>query len=269
MRAITISLFLSLSILVSGQSSVSLDLLKIKVDSILKEGNLLYQYEKVAWVSTDIALSQKNIKKNYGGYFVYIIGDTIKSIILGKDKIKCIKEFMFVKNVKKPDKAIDSDRYFTDYEKLLLSIREKVINEINQNSTKYGISCPEGFNINIDLIPSGKNYKVYLITGTSESDVIPIGNDYLFTTDDNGSIVSWKKFHSKLLPQPAKGPNGENIRECTHSHLRIEPYISATDICTFKLYGSLFGLNEFSVYSTSLSKYFKYNLKKDKIEIAD
>lgn len=171
--------------------------------------------------------------------------------------------------MKKPIYEIIAARDLTDYEKLLISIREKVINEINQNNTKYAISCPDGFNINIDVIPSGITYKVYLITGTSNDNIIPFGNDYLFIADNNGSITSWKKFHSRLLPQPAKGPYGENVRESIHSHLKTEPFISATDICTFKLYASLFGINNFSVYSTSLSKYFKYNLKKDMIEISD
>lgn len=100
--------------------------------------------------------------------------------------------------------------------------------------------------------------------GTRESGVIPFGNDYLFWSDAEGNITDWKKFHSNIIPIYAKGPNGEKVTSSCHSHLPTTPYITATDICTFRLYGELCELEEFSV---SASGNFKYNLKTNKIEI--
>ena len=45
-----------------------------------------------------------------------------------------------------------------------------------------------------------------------------------------------------------------------HSHLKYEPFISATDICTFRLYYNKTGSTKFAVYSTALSMYFIYEL---------
>jgi len=59
------------------------------------------------------------------------------------------------------------------------------------------------------------------------------------------------------------------VRELIHSHLRTEPFISATDICTFMLYGKLCGQNSFGVYSPELGKYFRYRLDKNVINIED
>ena len=63
--------------------------------------------------------------------------------------------------------------------------------------------------------------------------------------------------------------NGETVTGITHSHLRAEPFISATDICTFKLYGNMYGLKQFKVYSPELSLYFTYNTDKNTIETGE
>lgn len=39
-----------------------------------------------------------------------------------------------------------------------------------------------------------------------------------------------------------------------------QPFISATDICTFRLYYNKTGSTKFAVYSTALSMYFVYEL---------
>ncbi len=61
--------------------------------------------------------------------------------------------------------------------------------------------------------------------------------------------------------------DGSELTMVTHSHLKTNPFITATDICTFKLYAPLTKLEEFSVYSPALGTYMKYNYKKDTIEV--
>lgn len=117
------------------------------------------------------------------------------------------------------------------------------------------------------IIPFNENYKVYLIPGTAQSGVIPFGNDYLFVSDKKGNIISHKKFHSRLIPTSTVLENGGTVTMSTHSHLATNPFISATDICTFKLYAPFTALEEFSVLSTALGSYIKYNYKKDNIEV--
>ena len=105
--------------------------------------------------------------------------------------------------------------------------------------------------------------------GTSESGIIPFGNDYLFQSDLDGNIVKWKKFHSRIIPAQTEMPNGEKVILAVHSHLKSTPYITATDVCTFRLYGRLYGMKEFMVLSTATGKYFKYNIDTNKIEITE
>jgi len=243
------------------------DELNLKLDSIMKEANLLYRYERSSWVSTDLAMANNKLKENFGGFLTYKNKDSIKTIILDKEQKICIAEFIFTDDLKKPTNEIVSERKLTQQETKLHEIKNAMIEDLSD--PKYEITVPEGFSFNLILIPENDGYKLYIITGTSQTNVIPFGNDYLFYTNKKGIIQSWKKFHSRLIPQNTTAPNGGKVVQAMHSHLRTTPLISATDICTFKLYGGLYDINEFSVYSPALGKSLKYNLAKDKIEIIE
>ena len=266
MRKTVLLLFVFVVIIVKGQVTYTKEEIKQKTDSILVEGNLLYQYEKVAWVSTDQALSLKDIKKSFGGYLIYQSGDSIKAIILDKSHNNCIYEMTYFKDFTILKSEILISRELNDTEKKLQSIKKKLTDEIF--TPEYQISCPEGYSLNIELIPYELGYKLYLLAGTTKSEIIPFGNDYIFFADKNGEVTSWRKFHSRLIPMMTKY-QGETVRGISHSHLVKEPFISATDICTFKLYGSISGIKKFEVLSTALSKVFTYDLDSNTIKIKD
>ena len=122
--------------------------------------------------------------------------------------------------------------------------------------------------MNIELIPYELGYKLYIIAGTSKSDMIPFGNDYIFFADKNGEITSWRKFHSRLIPTMTKY-EGKTVIGIIHSHLVNEPFMTATDICTFRLYGTISGVKKFEVLSTALSKVFTYDLESGTIKFKD
>ena len=266
MKAITLILFLFAAMSVNGQTILSEIQIREKTNSILNEANLIYKYEKAAWVSTDLALENKKTKKNMVGYLVYQQRDTTKSIIINQTG-QCILETAFINGSANPIEENFNIRNLDENEIHLLLIRDSIIKDIDNK--KINISCPDGFNLNFVLIPANSGYKLYILTGTSQSGIIPFGNDYLVISDDKGQIIYWKKFHSRLIDTPIKAPNGEEVIEFVHSHLKTEPFISATDICTFKLYAPFYQKLAFSVYSPALSKSFKYLLLDDKIEIND
>lgn len=53
-----------------------------------------------------------------------------------------------------------------------------------------------------------------------------------------------------------------------HTHVLENPYISATDICTFKLYAPFNEIDEFSVSSSALEGVFTYKISTDKLEFS-
>lgn len=259
------SLFLIFtSFIIFGQDQKFTDQeIQQKLDSIKAEGNLLFSMENASWNSSDLAREHKKIAKKLGGYLTYKNNDTVKTVFLNKSQNLIIAEYSFKNDSKKPVKENFKERNLNPTETTLSNVRAKLISQLS--APKHEVGVPEGFNLNIITIPFNENYKNYIITGASEHGVIPFGNDYLFITDKDGNITSNKKFHSRFIPTMTKMQDGSAIASSTHSHIRTNPFISATDICTFKLYAPFSNLEEFSIYSPALGCYIKYNYKKDTV----
>lgn len=266
MRKIIIMFFVFSTVMIHGQEKLPKELIRQKNDSILAEGNLLYKYEKAAWTSTDLAMSIKEVKDNFGGYLIYQSGDSIKAIILGKKHQDCIYEMTFFHDMINPYKESLVGRKLSDEEEKLQAMKTTIMDKVL--TPAYHVTCIEGYNLTIELIPYEAGYKLYILTGTSKHDIIPTGNDYIFFCDKTGEINSWRKFHSILIATKTK-IEGQKVRSIIHSHLRAEVFITASDICTFRLYGAYYGLKQFKVLSTALSKTFTYDADKNTIEEED
>jgi len=229
---------------------------------------LLYSYEKAVWNSTELLMADVEIKNIYRGYIVQHSRDSITVTFVDNNQQKSIVRFLYVlPNLENPVNIIKEISNLTRPEQILLEIRIKIFDQLSADN--YNIQIPQGYNPNFVLIKKQNGYDLYIIMGTSKSGIIPSGNDYLFRTDFNGIIIMWKKFHSRLIPVPSKAPDDEKIKSTTHSHLKTTPYITATDICTFRLYGKLCDMDEFTVLCTATGKFYKYNINTNKISIAE
>lgn len=238
--------------------------LQMQLDSILKEAHLLYSYEKSAWIATDLARENKDLRSRFGGFFTYENKDQIIVVILDKRYEKCVAEYRFKERFDKPKSEIIKTRKLNKKEKTLFKARDKLLE--NLMDEKYNIGIAEGFGLNPIFIPFHKKYKLYIITGTSLNNVIPFGNDYIFISDKNGNVEFWHKFHSRLIAEPVEY-EGNKVTKMTHSHLATTPLITPTDICTFMLYAPIYDIDEFSVYSPAIGAYMTYNWKSDKISV--
>lgn len=242
------------------------DHLPVVFDSIIAEADLLYRYEKAVWHSTDLLLTDKTLKKDYGGYVVSHSEDTVFVTYLDKRQEMSIARYAYFSTFFDFPIAVNKEkRPLTPLEQALITTKLKIISLLGDS--QYNVTIPTGYNPNFVLIKDSDAYRMYILMGTPNKGVIPFGNDYLFKTDLNGSLLAWKKFHSRMIPAYSKGPNGAKVTAITHSHLKTTPYITATDICTFRLYGPLCGLDAFSVLCTSTGKYYTYKLKTNYIEV--
>ena len=155
--------------------------LQQKFDSILAEANLLYKYEKAAWVSTDLVMNERALKKNFAGFLVYEDNQEIKVIIQGKKAQNCISEYVFESDFNKPKMVKPETREFTTKEKNLLEVRTKILEQISDK--KYEVTIPDEYSPNFILLPNAAKFRFFIIMGTTKRDVIPFGNDYVFFTD--------------------------------------------------------------------------------------
>lgn len=237
-------------------------------DSIITEGELLYRYEKSVWNSTDLLMEDNKLKQQYGGYLVSHLNDTILVTYIDKDQKGSIARYKYIADKFNQPHSLSLEYSPLDaLEQELLDIKIKIINQLPDK--KYSISFPEKFNPNLVLIKGENEFRFYILMGTAQSGIIPFGNDYFFRTDISGNIREWKKFHSVMIPAETKGPKGEIVISVIHSHLKSTPYITATDICTFRLYAGLSEIQEFMVASAATGQIYKYNLKTNKIQIVD
>lgn len=250
------------SVCFSQSVEMSEEELERALDSVLIEGNLLYQYERAAWVCTDLARENEKLRKNFGGYFVYQDQEMMKAIILDAHSDRVIGGFSFLQDFDKPEAVVYDSRKLSEKEINLMNTRDRIFENIVEG--EFEILIPDGVVPNFVLLPFENRFKFYIIMGTAEDHVIPFGNDFLFITDSDGKIQEWQQFHSRLVPAFTEY-GGNKVESLTHSHLRTTPLMTATDICTFKLYAPIYGIDEFSVYSPAIGKYMKYSLKTNKI----
>lgn len=92
---------------------------------------------------------------------------------------------------------------------------------------------------------------------------------YIFVDESWDDYLYWQKVHSRLIPARSEIPGVGTTISASHSHRRSTPYITATDICTFRLYSGYTELESFSVYSPALKLYMVYELENNSIKIED
>lgn len=259
MKKYLIVLFLLITVTVSSRDRISLSENTIiqKMDSIKAEGNELYAHEIASWVATDLAREDVRLKNEYGSYLTYFDSGKIKSVIIDKDLKNVLGEYEFQRDSMMPVKEIVRKRTLSDTETNLMKVRENIFHQLADE--KYAIKTSRGFNPNLIVLPFQNGYKAFLIFGTSEPNIIPLGNDYYFRTDASGKITEWRKLHAGFIPLLAKDNTGRTAKAIVHNHLQGNTFISSTDICTFKLYGTFLEVDECKVYSFDLNCVFTYN----------
>lgn len=242
--------------------------IQVKLDSIREEANILFRLESASWKTTDLINEIGIDYKKLGGYTSYISNDSVKTIFVSKEKDMVMAEVVFVEEFEDPVVEKLLPRSLKKNEEELFLVRDRLIDQLMTKD--YGITIPNGYNFNFITIPFGSFYKTYMILGSEDAKIIPFGNDFMFVTDNKGEIISHQRFHMSFIPAQTAFED-KVITRCMHSHVKSSPFISATDICTFKLYAPFSSITSFSVYSSALDMTFVYDLKTDliSVEISD
>lgn len=217
---------------------ISINSFSQKQEEILEEAERLYKSEMASWYGTDLFLEKLPQKREKAGaYLSYVTGDTAICIFFSKgDKPKVVASFHFDSTYNTRTAVIDDqDREPTAMEAALISIREKAL-QAYQSDTLF--KSYKDMNPNFIPLNDEKGKRVYVLTGPANNGIVVLGNDYLISFDKNENISSKKRLHKNIITLPTKGENGEEISATVHSHLpETGDLITATDICTLKLYG--------------------------------
>lgn len=260
------SIILFLLVLTFNNAFSQNERIQFILDSIVKEADLMYKHEKVAWESTDLLIAKKFDMINYGGYVVTLSSDSITITHLNQNMDESVARFTYVSgDLKNPVISSYKSSALTSSEKELQSVKFSILEQLYND--KLDVTIPLDYSPNFVLIKDGQFFRLYIIMGTTQSGVIPFGKDYLFIADSTGKIISWKKLHSTMIPIKTQTAQSQKVFASVHSHLPTTPYIPATDICTFRLYAPGCGMKTFTVFCTATKQYYQYNMDENKIEI--
>jgi hypothetical protein len=209
--------------------------LKRIADSINAEGETLYHSEWASGHGTQIFASRFAGKKLLsGGYFSYESKKGMTTIFFSKnDNPVVIATVKFDDGLDSSKYSIDTTtRKFTEIEKEFYTVRSKAAQAV-LNDTLFKFYQ----NTSLNLVPIIKNgaKKVYVITAQTSPDEVLLGNDYLINFNKDNDIVNKVKLHNNLISLGNGGK--EVIKASAHQHLgETSPFITATDICAFKLW---------------------------------
>ena len=216
-------------------------------DSICHEARMLYNAEKCAWNATDVCLAEcKNVDKGNFILTYQVSEDYYSTILFNTEDWTCYFQYNWTQG---KGSSIFEPRPVTEEEKGAYRLQMRLKNQIKQlkivpDDSSFGGMNMQILHLNKDLI------RVYFLQGAKGNYVIPFGNDFCFDFDSSDKMIAERKFHSGLLA--AQWEKGNPPVYLCHSHSGMLP-ITATDICTFLLYGAdLYGMKNFAVFSTSI-----------------
>ncbi|MDR3696366.1 hypothetical protein [Mucilaginibacter sp.] len=204
-------------------------------DSIYAEGEMLYHSEWASGHSTQIFASSFAVKKLLsGGYFSYETNKALTTVFFSKNEDPVVIATV------KFDHGLDSSKYsidtttrkFTENEKEFYTIRTKAAQAV---STDMLFKFYQNTSLNLVPIIENGTKRVYVITAQTAPDEVLLGNDYLINFDKDNTIIKKTKLHNNLIPLGTGGI--DPIKASSHQHLgETSPFITATDICAFKLW---------------------------------
>jgi len=242
MRAILITLFLLNTVWNSVRAQTA-ELAEIGV-----EGANLFSSEMASWYGTDLALEKyPKLQDELGGYFSYTKGDSAICVFYSRDEhpgVICAVSFDASYRLDKA-KVVADRRAFTPEETILYGMRAAAKEAIRTDTLFKHYK-----NTSLNIIPLVRNNvrKVYVLTGPSVSGVVIFGNDYLLTFDQQNKLTGTKKLHKDIMVLKYADP--KDSVTTMHTHLpESGHFITATDICTLRLYEKFAGWKQHLVIS--------------------
>jgi hypothetical protein len=225
---------ITLFILANNAIAQKIELSRI-ADSIKAEGEMLYRSEWASGHSTEIFTFSFGARKLLsGGYFSYETKKGMTTVFFSKDKDPVvIATVKFGHGLDSSKYSIDTlTRKFTENEKAFYTIRSKAAQAVLDDPLFQFYE-----HISLNLVPVIKDgaKRVYVITAQTAPNEVLLGNDYLISFNNDNNIISKTKLHNNLIPLGTGGV--DPIKASSHQHLgETSPFITATDVCAFKLW---------------------------------
>jgi hypothetical protein len=143
-----------------------------------------------------------------------------------------------------------------------------VIRQIALSELKIDTLFKSYKEMRLNLIPLNdeKGKRVYVLTGPEKQGIVVFGNDYLLTFDEKNNLKEKKRLHKNIIPIESGRQGDKQILTTMHSHLpETGDLITATDICTLKLYSKYTTWGQH--YVISRENVFIWDCKKESLVV--
>lgn len=244
-----------------AQRPMDINFLNSKLDSIILESNIIYQFLKSKVIAENIAKEQFEL--NYHQILEVQDDDSVKIKFIDRQRVVVLK-MVFHEELKSPIIISNISESLSNFEDSLLQIKYNFLSKID--SSKYGIESHDSEKVVTIIYPHFNRFKLYRILSTSKKNIIPFGNDFLFNLDSEGNLISWKNFHKSYVPMKTTH-RGYEVRHIIPKYDKNEAYILATDIALFRLFTDTLELSTFTAYPPKSKRYFTYDSKTNKLRV--
>ncbi|MCE3283353.1 MAG: hypothetical protein K0Q66_2090 [Chitinophagaceae bacterium] len=206
------------------------------VDSIIREGQLLYRLEMASWTGTEIFFKKYQSPDQPVGYFSYEYNHRVHCVFFYEDTApKVLATISFDTSFSTATARADfRERNFSQYEMNVHYIRELARAEIEKDTL---FNYYENTSFSLVPVVDSNTRKVYIFTAPDVKGVAIFGNDYLLQFNKADSLLDKKALHVDFIPVEFGKDTDPEAIETFHLHdQQAGKWISPTDVCTLMLY---------------------------------
>lgn len=237
----------------------------INIDSVYKEGMLIYKNAKASWVGNEILIKILELNKetaNLGGYLSYPKDSNTHFIFYNKEQ-EVVAETYFDSTFKAyKDNISFKKRKFNNIETRYYDIKQALA---AYQKTDTIIKYYENTGMNIIPIEYMGKTKCYILSAPQFLGQVIYGNDYVIEFSKDLKVEKVSDIHKSIIPIEYAKDSLNN--KSYHTHTEEVGYLpTPTDIAITFLYGEIAQWSEHFIYTLELTT--KLDIKTKKMEIS-
>lgn len=215
-----------------------------ELEEIVAEADQIFIYRMVEWWGSEFTEKNEELDEQVADYIIY--NDMNKLYFVLIDSTYTNKLGTYYISIDEEEAEIQFDETqgkLSKKERKIFRVQNKINNQAYK-LLKNNLIDKGGYSPSTILIKQKRGYKLYLLSNTTNLNVIPLGNDAIFHGNNQGKIKKWNWYHKNLLPIPI---SRVGTRVITHKHSNPSLLISPTEIANFRLYGLLYKMNRMPI----------------------
>jgi hypothetical protein len=231
--------FLLFCLISLGSATVFAQDIARLINEIAYEGVTMYKMDQLVQNSADYIYDQADMSR-LRGYVSFKEGETFHCIYWNGayDNLEVIHHFS-TDEPERPElmRAENKKRPLTDLEQKYYDMKMQAITYIRGEPDFF--SVPNGLRLNIYFVTTREGIKGYVMPTTTQEDLIPLGNDYVFLFDKNGELQGYDHIHkqyTEIETSKMKSDPGGEIQTVQSIGNSAVPHITPTEICNLLIY---------------------------------